>query len=171
MPKVFWRAFRSRQYYLKFDAFRRYVLEAMRNEIAPDIISMMERQVSYWDEIPEFDYAANITREGLSIWAYPTTMANIWQWVSRGVEGHMIRPRRTQALKFRPKTSYSFGGYSFSAGSSKAVFSKGHWWPGIRPRRYEETVASEYNDEFRRKAENIMRRGIRRARQQGASSG
>jgi hypothetical protein len=97
---------------------------------------------------------------------YPSgSAARLWNWVSRGVRGHMIYPRRAKALRFRPQgVGRPRGPVQPARATSGVAFSRGHWWPGIRPRKFEERIVAKLTNWYQRVSENILRRAIRRAR-------
>lgn len=173
------RYFRTRGVYANQEAFVRVLKNAMDNEIGRLMLNYCYRVVENWDELPQFRKHLTVTElmvsAGISVHG---PGGDKWMWVSRGVPGRFIKPSRAAGFgykpalmfpgpKYWPHTSpgWRFGGAGRFQG--KPRFSKGHWWPGIKPRHFEAYVREQSRSEFRRLMENAARRAVRAAQREG----
>jgi len=172
MPTVVWKAIRTRNAYFDVPGIKRYIIDGLLDDVAPMIIREHQMIVIDWAGKPDFEAHAFVHADALGIAVRPRgPVAKIWHWLSRGVAGHMIYPRRKKALRFAPRGGFgpvlpsgpTRVGWSWSPSGTWA-FSKGHWWPGILPRGFEQRIVAKVKPVFRRIAENILRRAMRRAR-------
>lgn len=166
---ILWHVYKARQAYLDVGRFRSQVNMDMRNEVVPMIVEEHMRTVASWAHKPSFVAELQNTSDGVGVYVHPDSsfMGKVWTWLSQGVAGHIILPRRRKALAFRPGYVAKTG-YHYYAGpgtvSGKLTFSRGHWWPGIWPRDFPGMITMRVGDEFRRLTENILRRAVRVAR-------
>ncbi|RKX64470.1 MAG: hypothetical protein DRP42_06320 [Tenericutes bacterium] len=169
MPTIVWRAIRTRRSYIDGDAVKKYISDGLMREVAPILIREHENIVADWVGRPEFEAKSFVHTTSLGVSVRPRgPVAKIWHWLSRGVAGHMVYPRirnSWHSMRFTPR-----GGFGpvpprrAVASRWTGVHSKGHWWPGILPRGFEQRIVEKVKPEFRRLAENILRRAMRRAR-------
>jgi hypothetical protein len=144
--------------------------------VKPRLLEYGERVTANWEHKPAFKAKKRVTKEGISVYVYPTKNKDIWTWVSRGtgIHGPKKKPYRIpktgkKLLAFpsvyAPKTKPrgpSYGGSGESSGPTHfAMYIKDH--PGIKGRHFEEAWARWAKTWFRREMENAMRRGARRA--------
>lgn len=141
-----------------------------------------------WSVMVGFNTTLEISAEGVSVYVYPIGEgARFWNYVSRGVAGHPIRPRR----QWSTRGSYrgvawgrSYRRAALRLHSYRAMTRPGNvygrpkwrqfsgyrpyvpWWPGITPRLFEENVAEELRKWFLREMENAMRRAVRAAKKE-----
>jgi hypothetical protein len=175
MTLAYFRAFRTRGRFIDIAAFRRTVFRWMQDTVAPEIIRECRARVANWYTPPEFEAKASMDLTGIRVHVYPVGPgSDNWRRVSRGVEGHWIKVRKKHTFRrfkkykpalrlnrYKPKTLPS-GPYGFD---SKRIAPTGYrqkvWWTGIRPRHFEEYIASTLQFWYRRDAENMMRRAVR----------
>ena len=170
MPKLAFRQIRSRGVFLDQRAFRREVENVIERKSKPELIQAHERVTVNWKTDIEFKARKRINQKGISIFVFPAGENKmIWVYVTGGTKPHLIRPKGPgYPLKFqtgyKPKTAAvgKFGGPGVSTGPTVRAFKVKH--PGIKARKFEETIAADYKKVFSRDIENAMRRGLRRAR-------
>lgn len=147
----------------------REVRDALRTEVAPLAIRIMEEVVENWDNKPQFAGASIVDPNEIKLFVEPFgPNAKYWEWTSRGTRPHIIRARRVPFLIFRdtyePKTTPgpppTWGGPGTSSGDY--VRKKEVQHPGTTPRHFEEYVANRVVNDFRRIVENAIKRGIRK---------
>ena len=89
----------------------------------------------------------------------------IFGWLDKGVKGHWVEPKRAKALAWRASTPKTTPGSIFSGRGRSfgpMIFSKGHWWPGIKPRRFTEVIQGRLNKYGPRIIAKHVRRWIER---------
>ncbi len=160
----------------------------MKSTIGPKLKGSLLARVANWSVVVEIALEQTIEERGITVYAYPTGEgARFWNYVSRGVPGHPIYPRRQWS------TRGSYKGYTWGRSRRRAALRLHHyrpmtrpgnvfgqpkwrqfsgfrpyvaWWPGITPRLFEENVAEELNPWYRRQMENIVRRAVRAAKRE-----
>lgn len=178
MARVLYRKIRSRRLYANQAAFRRSVQEGMRKDVAPLVTLALAKRVSTWNTEIGFEYRMSLDSKGVGLHVFPTGEgAKFWRWVSRGVAGHPIRPKKMWSpstkgryrakltlYRYSPKTTPGggYGGTGFRQFSGYRAYVP--WWPGIAARLFEEHAARELRVPYRRTMENIMRRAVRAAK-------
>lgn len=173
--------FRTRGVYMNYASFRKELLNTSANVVAPKIITAARARVSGWVVPPEFMAEVTGSQQGITLDVIPIGPgADNWARVSRGVEGHYIRVKKPTTFRgvgryrphlrlnrYHPSTTPAggFGARAFRmppTGYRQVV-----WWPGIRPRLFEEHIAKELSPAYYRDMENAVRRGIHRAQKEG----
>jgi hypothetical protein len=143
--------------YFDFPSFSRKIGQVLSDQVARDTKPRMEQVVAGWKAKPSFKSDLKRKDEGWVLWVGPTgPVARIWAYLTKGVEGHYIRPRRKRVLRFqtgyRPRTHpgkpYYYQGPGRYVGHVR--FSRGHYWPGIEPRNFEQKIIAEYKPSFLR---------------------
>lgn len=148
----------SRQLNAKGNQMRLLMDRALR-EVGQQVTRDVKGITHSWDH-PVETYIEIDTRGGVYEMLAGTD-DQIFNWLDRGVRGRFIKPVRRRALRFwsgfRPKTSP--GGMRSGAGGSfgMPVFSKGHWWPGIKPRRWTPKIQKRADRKFRAVVKKAVR--------------
>ncbi len=148
----------------------------------------MRLRVANWSVVVDFETTMALTRRGWETHTYPIGEgARFWNYVSRGVGGHPIRPRkkwstrgsyrgvawgrsyRRAALRlhhYRPMTRAGnvYGQAKWRQFSSFRPYVP--WWPGITPRLFEENVARDLKRWYQREMEKLLRRAVRAAKRE-----
>jgi hypothetical protein len=186
VARVLYRTVRARAGYPEWEAIRREVERTIDAEVKPVLLGYFNRIVASWKNKPKFRARKRVTRDGSSVYVYPTgEHADKWRWVSGGTDPHTIEPteaskRRAAAegkvatLRFqwggpgsyKPKTRPSGKYKGPGKASGPIVFFSKVEHPGNKPREFEKVIARWYRmrrPNFSRQVENAMRRGARKA--------
>lgn len=176
MPKVAYRAKRSRRKFNKSKEIKALLADFMDAEVKPHFVEQFEEIVADWKHKPDFKARKYIRADSIQIAVYPAGEHKlIWKYVSRGTRRHKIRAKNAPFLVFpwggkgsyRPKTRPSSGiaGPSFrglgKVVGGKTVRFKEVDHPGNKPRKFEEWIADREKDWYSREMENAWRRILR----------
>lgn len=173
---IYFRAFRTRGVYANMSAFRRVVGEGMTATVFPKIQKRLQAKVAHWKIEVKFLMTKIINEKGITVKAFPSgTGAKYWKWATRGTKGHTIRVKKKHTQKFHKFKRYkpALGIPPKGARMNPALRAAGiafryQLFVPARPGKfYEKQVALEYNLEFRRDMENIVKRGVRAAQREG----
>lgn len=111
-------------------------------EVNREIVSDYERVTHNWDHKPRI--TQHVERSGGAWIGRVRVSGKVFEAVERGVPGRYIYPVRAQVLAFRRdyRAKTSPGSLTSRSGGSYGdmVFSRGHWWPGIRARHFTEKI-------------------------------
>lgn len=186
MARIYYRKLKSRGVYANVAAFRRTIVEGTIQEVVPMTTKALKARTTGWAYTPDFQYKVDVEPTGIFTHVFPSGWGEqYWTWVSLGVKGHPIYPRRKYSKGFTPRSRksgkypaalsiYSYtpfttpgGGYG-GAGQRYFVGYRRFvpWWPGIRPRNFEQHVAKELRPEYLRLMRNMVRRAVRAARRE-----
>lgn len=176
------RAFRTRGVYINFPVFRKTIADRIATKVVPTITAAARRRVEGWVVPPDFATAVRLDAQGIHASVIPTGPgADNWIRVSRGVKGHWIQVRKTVTYRgkgnykpalrlnrYQPSTAPggTYGGASYRlppTGYRRLV-----WWPGIRPRLFEEDIAKEVRGPYRREMESALRVAVKEAQKAGS---
>jgi len=125
-----------------------------------------ERVTATWEHKPEIIETVSV--RGANAEAMVGTDDKIFGYVDQGVKGRFIKPKKAKALAFwsgfHPKSTPGSlqPGHGGSFGS--IVFSKGHWWPGIKPRRFTKKIQERLDKYTPKAVEKYMRQWAKRIR-------
>jgi len=173
---VYWRAFRTRGVYANMPAFRRVVGEGMVKTVFPKIQKRLLAKITHWKVEVKFLMTKLINEEGISVKAFPSGVgAKYWKWATRGTKGYVIKVKKKHTQKLHRFKRYKpalgippKGARVRSALRAAGIAFRYQLFVPPRPGKFfEKQVAKEYNPEFRRDMENIIRRGVRAAQKEG----
>lgn len=171
MPKVAYRAKRSRRKFNKSKEIKAELAAFMDAVVKPHFIEQFEEIVADWKHKPDFKARKYIRADSIQISVYPAGEHKlIWKYVSRGTKAHDIPIKNKPWLVFKDRGSYrpktrpgsGIAGPSFR-GPGRVV--GGQWvkkklvkHPGSKPRKFEEWIADREKDWYSREMENAWRR-------------
>jgi hypothetical protein len=172
MPRVAYRAIRSRRRFMKHAEAIQGLADAMEREIKPHLIEEHNKVVANWNHKPTFQARKYIQPDSLRVTVHATGHnKQIWNWVNEGTAGkgegrtYTIPAKRAPMLAFQlgyvPKTSPGggYGGAGVATGPWVRAHSVQH--PGIKPREFPIHIAEKNRSWYSRTMENIWRRVIR----------
>ena len=181
MAIVRYRYWRTRGVYLAYPAFRRTIAEEYRRRLFPLVTAEARHYTSGWQVSVEWDQDTDIGDRGIAHYMYPVGPgAQAWEWVSRGVEGRYISVRKQSTFRgigsykphlslqrYKPYTAPGgfYGGPGIRYGP--VGYRRVVWWPGIRPRNFEEHMADSIRQQHISISESAVRKGIRAAQREG----
>ncbi len=165
--------------YASMDAFRRVLDDGMTNIVYPKIASRLEAKVEHWEIEVKMLMTKRVDEKGITIKAFPSGKgARLWRFKSFGTRMHTVRVKKLYTMRnwkfksYKPALALPFKGVR--RGFGPAPFQPGTLgfrYNVIVPKRpgvfFEKQVAAEYNKEFRRDTENIVRRAVRAAQREG----
>lgn len=178
VPAIVVRRFVTRGVYSDFNIFRQALAQEMTQRVLPLFVEQAEAITANWVKQPGFTVGAVVSSGGVHGWVIPFGPgAEDWHRVSRGVHGHWINVhkhftyqrvgRYKPALRlnrYSPKT-FPGGGYGgIGLRRPPTAYRARVWWPGIRPRHFEEFIWGELKGETQRLLENATQRALRAAR-------
>lgn len=127
--------------------------EFLKKKAGPELTDAEKTSVENWNEPPVFVFEYEETRDTMLVKAFPTgPFAKKWVYVSEGVAGHRITPKRAQWLAFQPKydphtkPGGKFGGPGTYSGSTQ--YRKSVNWPGIQARHIPEVLKKRIEDKI-----------------------
>jgi hypothetical protein len=168
---VMWRVFKSRGAYINVQGFERSVRTNMEQAVGPLLLREHEAIVKDWKRKPQFAVTTRVDVKGISVTVAPmrtSLVARVWFWLTYGVKGKWMTPLKShgKAMMWRATGAQhaSLNRVGKPSNARGLVFTKRFWWPGIRARHFEVDIARRVYPEFRRQAENILRRAVRAAR-------
>jgi len=173
---VYFRAFRTRGVYANMPAFRRVVGEGMVKTVFPKMQKRLLAKITHWKVEVKFLMTKLINEEGVSVKAFPSGVgAKYWKWATRGTKGHTIKVKKKHTQKLHRFKRYKpalgippKGARVRSALRAAGIAFRYQLFVPARPGKFfEKQVAKEYNPEFRRDMENIIRRAVRAAQKEG----
>lgn len=181
MAVIRYRAFRSRGVYINSAAFMREIARTYQKELYPAVISACLRFTSGWKTQVEWGQDIYVTTKGVTHYLFPVEGADVWTWVSRGVPGRFIavnpnKPTFSRFGRYKPKLSLQrYAAYTQPGGLwggpgmryGPVGYRSEVWWPGIRPRLFEEQIANQLRSFHIRITEEGMRRGVAAAQREG----
>jgi hypothetical protein len=161
----------------------------MDRTVVPEVRKALAARVANWSVVVDFETYVTVEVAGISMFVYPAGEgARFWVYVSRGVPGHPIYPRRVWSARG------SYKGQAWGRSYKRAALRLHHynpmtragnvygrprwrqfsgyrsfipWWPGITPRLFEENVAADLKPWYQREMENIVRRAVTAAKREG----
>jgi hypothetical protein len=169
MPRVTWHAFRSRQKYLDYRAFSSEIFSGVKQEFVPKVFKEYQDRVAHWKIQPVIIPDIYLDDDGVGIdVVLKGYAAKLWRFISDGVAGHFIQPSKDKvAMASKPGAAGAAGlAGRPGAGGIGIIFSKGHWWPGIQARNWDEAISTKLRPEWVRICENILKRAVRTARRE-----
>lgn len=158
----------------KTNEYKKHIENAM-TKIADDIKNNFEKTTSTWStkvvfrKYTKFDWNTELV-------AGSDTDNNIYRYVSGGVKGHKITAggafysgrSNKMALAFqpgfRPKTVPGRLNAGRGGRSGPVVLRESVQWPGIKPRKFDETVLKERKDWINKTIQNSVVSGVRNQR-------
>lgn len=167
--QIFWREIRGRKKHPNWSGIVKEVERTLDNVVKPRLLEYPKKIVADWDHQPEFKARKRVTKDSISVYAYPSgPYKDIWYWVSRGTKPHPIEPVNAPALAFpsiyTPHTQPrgpSYGGPGKSSDATVFALHVDH--PGTKARKFEEAWGRWGKTWFRREMENAIKRGARKA--------
>lgn len=171
MPKVLFRAIRTRSGYPNFANMQREVERTIDGTVKPELLTYFTRITDLWKHKVAFQARKRITVQGITLYVYPTGPNKmLWTWVSGGTKGPYPIPKQPKPpgfpLRFRkgykPRTGrgYKYRGPGKATGPWVSKHQVQH--PGIKAREFEKHIKRFYQPKFRKHMENALRRGARR---------
>lgn len=168
MPSVLWRPITpKRQKILDADRVAEELGDSL-DALKASLIEDFQSTTSTWKTQVSFAGRKYMLTDELRLTVYPTGPgAEIWTYVNNGTRPHLIVPKkRGGRLRFK-------GGYQaktrpgrIAAGAGGAsgpeTFAAAVRHPGTVGRHFERPIARKHRPEFRRLAENGLRRAVRR---------
>lgn len=159
-----------RQELLRHHARMREEVNQEMRDIGEELKAWHDLVVRDWTNRPGFEIFYVIGPYRIVVGVRPTGRnAMIWQYVNEGTDPHLIFPRAPGGkLKFR--TAYTARTAAVAKVNPAGGRSSGPWvtkdfvnHPGSEARQFTETFEDNLRKDFRRRAENAIRRGIRRS--------
>jgi hypothetical protein len=145
---------------LKGDKLRLHLLNEMR-KIGRDIKRDFERTVRTWEEKPEFEILISLSG-GITV--VVETNSEIYRYVDKGTEPHLILPVSAKVLHFKsnfiPKTQPGVIDSGPGGSGGEDVFAAYVFHPGIKAREFEKTIYRKWRRLFKRRMEEAMKRGV-----------
>ena len=176
MPRVAYRAVRSRRKFSKAPEIERGMRAEMERVVKPHFIDAFDEIVADWDHKVDFAARSYFSADEIKLTVHPTgPNKKIWIFVSGGTKPHKIRAKNVPRLAFmwggpgsyRPKTQpgAGFSGPSFR-GAGQVIGGVMHrpmevQHPGSEPRNFEKWVMDSNRKWFSRTMENAWRRILR----------
>jgi hypothetical protein len=140
----------------------RVLMDKALNEEAQHVKRDYQRPTSTWDRKVAFDVI--VDKSGFLV----GTDDQVFRWVDKGTRRHWVEPRKAKALRFMlgvtPKTTPGSLAAGYGRRSGPFVFSKGHWVPGVRPRRFTEKVQKRMEKRAPRTIDKYVRQWLKRQR-------
>lgn len=165
MPRVAFRAVRSRSRFLDIKEVRQYMEDFLEGDVKPHLIKAHERIVADWDHKPDFKGRKYVDADSLRITVHPDgPNKDIWKWVTGGTRPHVIEAKNAPFLVFatgyipHTKPGGIYGGPGRAYGDIRRKERVDH--PGTKPRRFEKHIASWFDSWFKRMGERAWRRAI-----------
>lgn len=172
MPRIAYRAIRSRRKFMKSDEVIQGLRDAMKHEIEPHMIKEHEKIVADWDHKVRFAARKYVQPDHVRMTVHATGQnKQIWRWVNEGTAGkgegrtYTIEPKNAPALVFAigyiPHTSPGggYGGAGTATGPVVGAQKVEH--PGIKPRLFHKHIMRKNESWYSRTMENAWRRIIR----------
>ena len=168
MPKVAYRAKRSRRKFNKSKEIQAEMAAFMDATVKPHFIKAFERVVCNWEHKPEFKARKYVRANSIAVYVFPAGQyKKIWKYVSAGTKGPYKIPKTGPGylafqIGYKPKTKPpgKFGGPGVATGPwIRGVMQVEH--PGIKAREFEKTIADDERDWYSREMENAWRRTLR----------
>lgn len=166
MPAVLWRPITpGRQAQLDMARVVEELSGAL-DEMKSKLVDDFRLTVATWDTKVDFAGRKYIQADELRLAVYPTGEgAKIWTYVNEGTRPHLIRAKGRKPLRFRtgyvtktqPEIAASGAGGASGPWRSKREVHH----PGTTGRHFERPIADKNRAEFRRLAENGLRRAVR----------
>lgn len=161
-----------RQILVKQDRSVHDELEREMALIGQEMQRLHEKVVRSWTHRPRFVFSQRIQPALITVEVKPYgEYAKIWVWVDRGTEAHEIKPKpsnKSGKLKFR--TGYSARTAPVAKADVGSGTASGAWrsasviqHPGTEAREFTQDIYKKIQPGMRRRIENAIRRGIRRA--------
>jgi len=145
---------------------RQEIIDTLNTKIKPMVISLANDIVGNWEHKPSFGFSSNVSKDEISLYFEPTgPNAKYWTWTSSGTRPHLIVAKRAKRLRFRggyvPKTTPapSWGGPGIANGDWTQKYAVNH--PGTTPRNFEQYIAKQIKDDYKREIENAFKRAGR----------
>ena len=147
---------------IKLGPVRLEALNAMR-KMGTQVRRDFERTTATWEHKPKFEQSVSLKAPGptLTVW----TENDIYFWVNDGTKGRWMEARKAPYLMFKrtfiPKTLpgalSSVPGGSFPPWVSK----KKVWNPGIKPRKFDETIEKKWQPIFTKRMTASIKRAAK----------
>ncbi len=170
MPTVAFRAIRSRSKFVNAQVVRDELDKWLDQEVKPKLIKLHEKRVANWRTKVTFRARKYITTDSINVVVFPWDNKEIYNYVAYGTRPHVIRARKEKSLAFvwggpgsyTPKTTPNggYGGPGKASGKMHFPIIVNH--PGIEARQFAKHIRKEYEAEFKREAEKVWRRAIRK---------
>lgn len=147
---------------LKVDAMRLQLLNDMR-KVGTGMKKDFEKTTATWDHKVKFEQQISLAG-GPQVEIFTTD--EIYGFVDKGTEAHIILPKRKKALSFvwggpgsyKAKTTPGIIGSSSGGPSGDLVAFKGVIHPGNEPRNFSKEIQKEWTPKFKRAMEASMRK-------------
>lgn len=153
---------------MKIDAVRLEVLNEMR-KVGTEVKRDFEGTVSNWkpENKPGFSAAVSLAAGAPTLIVVATGNTEIYGYVSRGTEAHIILPRNSSKLVFqtgyKSKTQPGSLRSGPSSYSGPVVYSDGVIHPGNEPRDFEGQIEEKYQSIFADRVAMAIERGVKKS--------
>ena len=170
MPQIAYNIKRQNLKFSKGSEIRRRIEDGTRSRVQPLVTKRLEIIVANWKHSPEFKAKEKSTANSFIIHIFPTgDGTDQWRWVSLGTKGPYPIPKAGPGylafqLGYQPKTKPKgqFGGPGKATGPwRRGVMQVKH--PGIKPRKFEESVIEQSAPWFNKTMASIVDDAIEQA--------